>query len=83
MHAAVDERDYTLAGDLLDQARREATALRTSARLARDEHTRAARLRVAALIDELVTYAEDRDRALAQRVTECARLRAHLEHTEA
>lgn len=78
----VDEAEYMLVGDLFAAARQEATALRASAKAARDEHTRAARLRVAALIDELVTYAEDRDRALALRVMECARLRAHLELAE-
>lgn len=44
---------------------------------------RRARRRQAALIEELIRYARDRDRALAQRVTECARLRANLEGTSA
>jgi len=80
---AVDEAEYTLVGDLFAAARQEATALRASAKAARDEHTRGARLRVAVLIDELIAYARSRDRALAQRVTECARLRARIEGAKA
>lgn len=79
----VDEADYTLVGDLFAAARREAEALRASAKATRDEHTRAARLRVAVLIDELIAYAVDRDRALALRVAERARLRARIERAKA
>lgn len=79
MHAAVSEDDYMLVGDLFVAAHREAQAMRDAARHARDEHTRGARLRVAALIEELVAYARDRDRALALRVMECARLPAKME----
>lgn len=81
MHAAVDEGDGAQActTSLLVQAQRAAEALRASAAHTRDRPTRLARLRQAAVIDELIRYGEDRDRALAARVTECARLRAELE----
>lgn len=79
MQAAVSRADYPFAGDLLLQAEHEAHAMRSLAATSRDEHTRAARLRLAALIDELITYARDRDVALASKVHECAVLRMRLE----
>lgn len=66
---------YEFVGDLLRLAEGEAASIRSSALRVENENVRAARMRIAALIEELVHYARDRDRALAQRVEECARLR--------
>lgn len=79
MQAAVE--DIEVVGNLLDRARHEAGVLRSFAACVKDESVRNTRLRQAALIDELVRYAEDRDRALVERVRELAILRARLEAT--
>jgi len=79
VHAAVDVLDLAPHGDLLERAQHDAQILRSFAAQITNDAQRTVRLRQAALLEELVRYARDRDRALAACVTECARLRARLE----
>jgi hypothetical protein len=66
--------------DLIETAIAEARSIRQSAGQRNESRQRRATPRVAWIIEELVRYAQDRDRALAAAVEKNARLMAMLEH---
>lgn len=74
--------EYEITGDLMTLARRQATALRSFAAQYKDEEQRAIKLRQAAVIEELVRYAQDRDKEIARLVREAALLRARIEERD-
>jgi hypothetical protein len=66
--------------DLIETALAEAKSIRCSAAQKTNDRQRAATLRLARIIEELVRYAQDRDHALSAAVEKNARLMAMLEH---
>jgi hypothetical protein len=68
------------ARSLIETALAEAQSIRRSAGQRKSVYERRATLRLAQIIEELVRYAQDRDRALAAAVEKNARLMAMLEH---
>lgn len=66
---------------LLDRAASVAISLRSASQVTRDPYLRSREMQTAALIEDLIKYAMDRDKALSQRVRDCALLRARLEAT--
>lgn len=73
------EDGFSLAGNLLDQARAEVLSLRSLAERTDDKPSRYARLRLAAIVSALIEYGQDRDKEIERLVRECGLLRAKME----
>lgn len=73
-----------LPGDLLSRARQEASIMRSFASngAVKSKEAAAAKLRQAVLIEELVRYAEERDRELARLVRHVGLLNCRVEEYE-
>lgn len=68
-----------IRGNLLEAARRHASAMRSFANSVKDHKARGAELRQAQIVEELIRYAQDRDKEIVRLVHEAALLRAELE----